>query len=123
MPDFPITLADIYQARARIAPLVVRTPLLRSALLSERAGAAVYMKLENVQQTGSFKARGALNKLLSLRETERAGGVVSASTGNHGAAVAFAAARVGCQARFCKSPSPIEESYNRSSSSKRSNPR
>lgn len=64
-------------------------------MLSELTGADVYVKLENLQHTGSFKARGALNKLLSLDERQRAAGVVAASTGNHGAGFAFALAKLG----------------------------
>jgi threonine dehydratase len=101
MPDFPISLADIYRARARIAPLVVRTPLLRSAPLSARAGAAVYMKLENVQQTGSFKARGAANKILGLSDSERAAGLITVSSGNHGRAVSYVAGTLGTPATVC----------------------
>ena len=61
-----VTLRDIYLARQKIAPIAARTPLVHSPNLSQRLGAAVHLKLENVQQTGSFKIRGAANKLLSL---------------------------------------------------------
>jgi threonine dehydratase len=76
-------------AEKRIRRYVVETPVERSPALSELTGAQVYVKLENLQHTGSFKVRGALNKLLSLGEEERVAGVVAASTGNHGAAVAY----------------------------------
>lgn len=89
---------EIQQAGQRIRPHIRRTYLEPSAYYSQLTGANVFFKCENLQHTGSFKARGALNKLLSLSEAERARGVVSASTGNHGAAVAFAAARVGSEA-------------------------
>lgn len=89
---------EIQRAGQRIRPFIRRTYLEPSAYYSQLSGANVFFKCENLQHTGSFKARGALNKLLSLSETERANGVVSASTGNHGAAVAFAAARVGTRA-------------------------
>lgn len=82
-------------AEARIRPLVVETPLRRSDALSDAYRADVYLKLENLQLTGSFKARGAFNKLLSLDERARARGVVAASTGNHGLAMAFAMRRLG----------------------------
>lgn len=82
-------------AARRIAPHARRTPLLRSPALSEATGAEVHLKLESLQYTGSFKLRGALNKVLSLPEAERARGVVTASTGNHGAAVAHALRTVG----------------------------
>lgn len=82
-------------AARRIAPYARRTPLLRALSLSGAAGAEVWLKLESLQYTGSFKLRGALNKVLALSPAERARGVVTASTGNHGAAVAYALAQVG----------------------------
>jgi len=97
------TLQDITRARGRIAGLARRTPLVRSAGLSERAGAAVYLKLESLQETGSFKIRGAANKLLSLTAEERARGVIAVSSGNHGRAVAFVAQQIGVQAVICVS--------------------
>jgi threonine dehydratase len=77
---------------------VHETPLEPSAYFSERVGAAVLLKLENLQVTGSFKARGAFNKLLSLAPSELARGIVAASTGNHGAAIAYSAMRLGLSA-------------------------
>jgi threonine dehydratase len=85
-------------ADARIRPLARETDLERSSYYREVGGAEVFFKLENLQHTGSFKARGALNKVLSLTQSERSRGVVAASTGNHGAAVAFAAGHVGARA-------------------------
>lgn len=82
-------------AEARIRPVVFETPLRRSDSLSDKHGADIYLKLENLQLTGSFKVRGAFNKLLSLGEDERSRGVVAASTGNHGLAMAFAMKRLG----------------------------
>ncbi|HKQ97120.1 MAG TPA: threonine/serine dehydratase [Candidatus Polarisedimenticolia bacterium] len=76
-------------AAARIAPHVRQTPVEASPELSRRGGAEVFLKLENLQATGSFKLRGAMHKLLVLGAAERARGVVTASSGNHGAAVAF----------------------------------
>ncbi|MFH1572948.1 MAG: threonine/serine dehydratase [Acidobacteriota bacterium] len=84
-------LREIVRADRRIRNFVRETPLEHSLPLSGASGSNVYLKLENLQHTGSFKARGAANKILSLGEAERAQGVVAASTGNHGAAVAFAA--------------------------------
>lgn len=78
------------EAARRIDKLICRTPLERSAHFSERTGAEVYFKLENRQHTGSFKLRGAANCLLSLSPEQRARGCVAASSGNHGAAVAYA---------------------------------
>jgi threonine dehydratase len=80
---------EVLRAEERIRPHVRQTLLEHSPLLSQLGGAEVYCKLENLQHTGSFKVRGALNKLLSLTEEERSRGVVNASTGNHGAAVAY----------------------------------
>lgn len=97
------TLHDIKLAGQRIAGLIRRTPLLHSAGLSERAGAAVHLKLENLQQTGSFKIRGAANKLLSLTAEERSRGVIAVSSGNHGRAVANVAQQLGIWAVICVS--------------------
>jgi threonine dehydratase len=89
------------EARAadeRIRPHARETYLESSPHYRDVGGAEVFFKLENLQHTGSFKARGALNKLLSLAQSELTRGVVAASTGNHGAAVAFAAGKVGTRA-------------------------
>jgi threonine dehydratase len=85
-------------AEARIRPHIRETFLEYSPHYSNLGGAEMFFKLENLQHTGSFKARGALNKVLSLEQDVAARGVVAASTGNHGAAVAFAAAKVGTRA-------------------------
>jgi threonine dehydratase len=90
-----ISLADIIAARDRIRPSIVRTPLARSAGLSALTGGDVRLKLENLQFTGSFKARGALNRLLALSDSERARGVIAASAGNHAQGVAAHATRLG----------------------------
>lgn len=82
--------AEAAEAAARIAGIVRETPLTRSDTYSEATGADVYFKLENLQHTGSFKLRGASNCLLSLDPEKRANGVVAASSGNHGAALAYA---------------------------------
>jgi threonine dehydratase len=86
-----LTLHEIYLAQQRIEPYITRTPLVRSALLSAQAGFDVWLKLENRQYTGSFKPRGALNKILSLSTEERERGIVAASAGNHALGVAHAA--------------------------------
>ena len=98
IPQHPIRPADIYAARARIRGWIYQTPLVPSPWLSELAGRPVLLKCENRQETGSFKARGALNFLLRLAPDERTSGVVTASAGNHGQAVAWAAARLGIRA-------------------------
>jgi len=83
-------LAEIRLAQTRIAPFVKRTPLERSETLSRRLNANIYVKYELFQRTGSFKARGAFNKIMSLDEATRAKGVVAVSGGNHAQAVAYA---------------------------------
>ncbi len=90
--------AEAVLAANRIAPYVRETPLDPSPYFSEVAGTNVWLKLENLQHTGSFKLRGAFNKLLTMTEGERAQGVVAASSGNHGAAVSYAAERLGVDA-------------------------
>lgn len=85
----------IPDAMSRIRPFIRRTILDFSPYYSQLNGANVYFKCENLQHTGSFKARGALNKILSLSEEERRRGIVTASTGNHGAACAYAMRQVG----------------------------
>ena len=89
--------SSIGQARERIRQHVRKTPLEESAYLGSLTGARVLLKLENFQLTGSFKVRGALSKILSLSEDERARGVVAASAGNHGLGVAYACGRVGVE--------------------------
>jgi threonine dehydratase len=96
--SLPISLADIEAAAGRIAGAVVRTPTMLSRTLSERTGAAVYVKFENLQHTGAYKERGALNKLLLMEKNMRARGVVAASAGNHSQALAFHASRLGVPA-------------------------
>jgi threonine dehydratase len=89
---------DVLAAAERLRGTVKRTPLVRSAALSEVAAGDVYLKLENEQLTGSFKVRGALNALAALPEDVRRRGVVSSSAGNHGMGVAFAARELGVPA-------------------------
>ena len=87
----PVTSADIDAAAKVIAPFAVRTPLLSSPVLNARVGANVYLKPELLQRTGSFKFRGAFNKLSSIPQDKRSGGVVAFSSGNHAQGVAAAA--------------------------------
>lgn len=98
-----VALADIELARHAIAGQIRHTPLLRSAALSARLGCDVLMKLETVQETGSFKIRGAANRIAGLSTAERQCGVVAVSTGNHGRAVAQAARALGVRAVVCMS--------------------
>lgn len=93
-----LTFADVERAQIRIAGRVRRTPLSESAALSRLSGAAVWLKLENLQFTGSFKERGAASRLLALSAEERARGVITASAGNHAQAVALHASRLGVAA-------------------------
>lgn len=90
-----ITIREMLQAQRRTRPYVFHTPLRSSFLLSERAGASVFLKLENWQVTGSFKPRGALNRMAVMEPAERARGVVTASAGNHALGVAHAARVMG----------------------------
>jgi threo-3-hydroxy-L-aspartate ammonia-lyase len=86
-----LSLADVRAAAGRLDGVAHRTPVLHSRRLDERVGAEVYVKAECFQRTGSFKFRGAYNALASLTDAERARGVVTASSGNHAAALALAA--------------------------------
>ncbi|HSM78356.1 MAG TPA: pyridoxal-phosphate dependent enzyme, partial [Bryobacteraceae bacterium] len=95
-----LSLAAIEGAAARIASSIYESPLVYSETLSGLTGNSIYLKLENLQMTGSFKERGALNSILSLGETERRRGVVAASAGNHGQAVAYHAVRRGIPAEI-----------------------
>lgn len=92
------THSDVLLAAGRILGRLVRTPLLRSDGVDRRVGREVWVKAEGLQVTGSFKARGALNRLLQLSDEERMRGVVAFSSGNHGRAVAWAARQVGTSA-------------------------
>ncbi|PPA69381.1 hydroxyectoine utilization dehydratase EutB [Jeotgalibacillus proteolyticus] len=96
-----ITIRDVWEARKRIASIVKKTPLIHSATLSEKAGRPVHLKLENVQDIGAFKVRGAANKILSLSEDEKRRGVAAFSTGNHGLAVSYVAKKLGIPAFVC----------------------
>ena len=92
------TLADVEAARGRVDGRARATPVYGSDTLSRLTGRRVWLKAENLQRTGSFKVRGAVNKLSTLGEAERAAGVIAASAGNHGQAVAWAARELGVKA-------------------------
>jgi threonine dehydratase len=94
-PTFPVAFADIEHAARRIDGHVHHTPVLTSAGIDASAGASVHLKAEHLQRAGSFKARGAHNRLLLLTDDERARGVVTVSSGNHGGALAAAGQRLG----------------------------
>lgn len=89
------SLADILSAQSRITDAIVRTPTTPALALRDRLPCALHLKLENLQRTGSFKDRGALNRLLDLSDAERKRGIVTASAGNHAQAVAYHGARLG----------------------------
>src|SRR3989337_2485468 len=95
-----ISLQDIQNARKAIAPYVKCTPLCRSLFLSNQCNCDVFLKLENLQTTSSFKVRGAFNKLLHLTQREESLGIITASAGNHGQAVAYAAQKLGLPAKI-----------------------
>lgn len=98
LSDSVFTLADVESARERVAPYVRRTPLVRSPTLSRELGTNLYLKLEMFQKTGSFKVRGAFNKMLSLKPAAVRRRVVAASGGNHAQGVALAAKTLGLSA-------------------------
>lgn len=98
-----LQLNDVYLARQRIESLVRRTPMEHSPSLSRLLGVPVYLKLESQQITGSFKLRGASNAVAQLSDEQKARGVITASTGNHGRALAYAASRQGVKATICLS--------------------
>jgi threonine dehydratase len=103
-----VSAAEIEQAERRIRHLVRETPTLPAGELSRRFGAPVVLKAENLQHTGSFKVRGASNKMARLSQSELAAGVVTASAGNHGQAVAHAARRLGTHAQvFMPAEAPL----------------
>jgi threonine dehydratase len=96
-----VTIADVWTARRHLAGLVRRTPVLASEAVDAAAGCQIFAKAECLQVTGSFKARGALNRMSALTADERAHGVVAASAGNHALAVAYAAKGLGVAATVC----------------------
>src|SRR6266850_8486661 len=98
MHDLPVTAAAVGDAAAAIAGAIARTPTIAAPALSELVGAELHLKLETVHRTGSFKERGALNKLLALDASQRRAGVVAMSAGNHAQGVAYHARRLGIPA-------------------------
>ena len=98
--ESPVTLRRIREAQERIGKAIVVSPCAHSHALSGLVGSSVFLKRENLQRTGAFKERGALNKLLLLTPDERKRGLVTASAGNHAQAVAYHAARLGIRAEI-----------------------
>lgn len=94
-----VNLKDIQDAKKAVKPYAKKTPLIKSENLSRLTGAEVYLKLENLQVTSSFKVRGVMNLLLHLSPEQKKQGVVTASAGNHGQAVAFGAQKIGFSAK------------------------
>ncbi|MHC0551188.1 threonine ammonia-lyase [Salinicoccus sp. CNSTN-B1] len=93
-----VTLQMIDDATKRIQGHITETPLIRAWALDEALGCRVYLKLENMQITGSFKFRGAMNKILKMSSRDKEKGIITASSGNHGKAVAYAAKSLGIKA-------------------------
>src|SRR6266436_5354524 len=96
-----LTLRAIQDARDRIRGSIVATPFVHSEKFSAQTGNSIFLKLENLQMTGAFKERGALNKIVLLSDEERRRGVIAASAGNHAQAVAYHATKRGIQAQIC----------------------
>jgi threonine dehydratase len=96
-------LGDIYQAEYLIRETIYQTPMVKSPWLSKFTGCEIFLKLESLQVTGSFKIRGATNKILSLTKEEKARGVIAVSSGNHGRAVAYVARKFSIPAVVCMS--------------------
>ena len=96
-----VTLSEIHTAMGRIRDSIYLSPCARSEDFSQLTGNSVYLKLDNLQRTGAFKERGALNKLLTLTPEERSRGVIAASAGNHAQGVAYHAGRHGIRAQIC----------------------
>ena len=96
-----LSLADIRAARDRIRDSIYLSPCPRSENFSQLSGNSVHLKLDNLQRTGAFKERGALNRLLTLNAEERSRGVIAASAGNHAQGVAYHAGRHGIRAQIC----------------------
>jgi threonine dehydratase len=92
------TYDDVVEAHQRISPYIHRTPVLTSTYLNQLTGAEIFFKCENLQKVGAFKARGACNAVFGLSDADAAAGVATHSSGNHGAALSFAAARRGIDA-------------------------
>lgn len=106
----PVTFDDIKQAHIAIKDSTIRTPVIYATRLSLQLGIDLYLKLENLQHTNSFKARGALNKLLTLNEEQRKNGVIACSAGNHAQGVAYHANRLGIPATIVM---PIGTPFNK----------
>ena len=96
-----LTIQAIREARERIRDSIYLSPFVRSETFSQLTGNSIFFKLDNLQMTGAFKERGALNKILLLSEDEKRRGVIAASAGNHAQAVAYHATKRGITAEIC----------------------
>ena len=103
LPESAPTLADIRAARSAISGLALRTPAIAAPTLSSLAGREILLKLESLQPIGAFKLRGAANAVSRLTDEQRKRGIGCCSTGNHGRAIAYAAARAKVRATICLS--------------------
>src|SRR5690625_3037215 len=110
-----VELRDVWQAKQRIKPIIESSPLIYSRALSERTQSDIYLKLENLNVSGSFKVRGAASKILRLSKEERARGVITFSTGNFGLSVAYVAKQIGIKAVICISKRVPQEKIGRAS--------
>src|SRR6202021_1165127 len=95
-----VSFGDVQAARQRIREFIYCSPAPHSAALSQMTGQQVYLKLDNLQRTGAFKERGALNKILTLSDGEKQRGVIAASAGNHAQAVAYHATQRGIRSEI-----------------------
>src|SRR3990170_3121117 len=103
LPESAPSLTDVRNARTAIAGLALATPLIAAPALSALAGQEILLKLESLQPIGAFKLRGAANAVSRLTDEQRKRGIGCCSTGNHGRAIAYAAARAGVRATICLS--------------------
>lgn len=107
-----INLKQIYQAKANLAGVIIPTPLQESRTFSDLTGNDIYLKTENLQKTGSFKVRGAYNKVANLTDAEKNNGIVAFSAGNHGAGTAYAAQKLGVSASVVMPVNPVASKKN-----------
>ncbi len=106
------SLVDVFSAHRHIKATIIKTPIIRSTGLTKSVGSKVVLKLESLQVTGSFKIRGATNKILSLSDDEKVRGVITISSGNHGRAVAYVARKFNIPALVCVSETVPENKIN-----------
>jgi len=109
-----VSLESIETAATRIGPSIYESPLVHSKTLSRLTGNSIFLKLENLQMTGSFKERGALNRILTMTDADRRKGVIAASAGNHGQGVAYHATQTIFRSKSgCRGPLPSSNSRQR----------